>query len=138
MPHWLWGLLTALMVSIVIYLNGRGVRAGWLVGVAVQLVYVAYGLAGPGEWTFVFALIPAGMFAWNYWVTPRRAARARAAVVRELLAPEREVLFAPGSGELFVRDGESVARDRVALQTQVRHDVELRDDSVRWVFRHES
>jgi hypothetical protein len=69
--HWSWGLSTALVLTLVIYLNGRQIRAGWLLGASVQIVNMAFGLAY-GQWTFAFLAIPAVMFLANWWHHPRR------------------------------------------------------------------
>lgn len=71
-PHWAWGLVTAVILTLVIWLNGQQIRAGWLLGATVQLINVTFGWLVYGQWTFAFLLLPAGMFLWNYWRTPRR------------------------------------------------------------------
>jgi hypothetical protein len=68
--HWSWGLSTALILTLVIWLNAHQVRAGWLLGAAVQLINCAFGLAY-GQWTFAFLLAPAGMFVFIYFRHPR-------------------------------------------------------------------
>ena len=68
----MWGLSTALILSLVIYLNGRGIRFGWLLGAAVQLINVAFGYFVYGQSTFLFLGFPAEMFLANWWSHPRR------------------------------------------------------------------
>lgn len=72
--HWTWGLSTAVMLAIVIHLNGQGVRSGWLLGAAVQLVNLAFGWLVYGQWTFGFLAIPAALFLFNWWRHPARSA----------------------------------------------------------------
>lgn len=69
--HWSWGLSTALLLTLVIWLNGRQVRAGWLIGASVQFINMGFGLAY-GQWTFSFLALPATMFLINWWRHPRR------------------------------------------------------------------
>jgi hypothetical protein len=77
--HWSWGLSTALILALVIHLNGRGVRAGWLLGASVQVINLVFGYFVYGQWTFLFLAIPAAMFAIN-WV--KHPARTRRGAVR--------------------------------------------------------
>lgn len=70
--HWSWGLSTALILTLVIYLNGRRVRAGWLLGAAVQLINMAFGYFVYGQDTFLFLAFPAGMFLANWWADIKR------------------------------------------------------------------
>lgn len=94
---WVWGAVNAATITTVIWMNGRGWRAGWAVGCAAQLWLVAFGLLGPGPWTFAFSTGPAVMFAVNWWLHPRRVARrvmldaaiVRAAVVESHQQPSR-------------------------------------------------
>jgi len=80
--HWSWGLGTACLLAVVIWLNGHHKRSGWLLGAAVQAVNIAYGWGVSGSWQFVFLTIPAGMFLWNWWQHPKRElARRRAAAM---------------------------------------------------------
>jgi hypothetical protein len=72
--HWAWGLTQAVMVTAVIWMNGRGWRSGWAVGVLVQLFWVAFGITY-GAPTFWFSLIPAAAFAYNWWQHPKRSAQ---------------------------------------------------------------
>lgn len=74
MPHWSWGLTTAVLLAIVIWLNGHHIRAGWLLGAVVQLVNVGFGWLVYGQWTFLFLLIPAVMFVHN-WMRHQPAKR---------------------------------------------------------------
>lgn len=71
-PHWSWGLSTAVLLAIVIHLNGRGIRVGWLIGAAVQLVNVTFGWLIYGQPTFGFLAIPAVLFLVNWWQHPKR------------------------------------------------------------------
>lgn len=68
--HWSWGLSTALILTLVIWLNAHQVRAGWLLGATVQVINMAFGLAY-GQWTFAFLAIPAAMFLFIWWRHPR-------------------------------------------------------------------
>lgn len=70
MLHWSWGLSTALILALVIWLNGQRIRAGWLLGAAVQLVNMTFGWLIYGQWTFAFLAIPAVMFLINWWRHP--------------------------------------------------------------------
>jgi len=56
MIAWYWGLVNALLVTGVIWLNGRGLRVGWLAGVATQAWIVAFGLANGSVW-FTFSVL---------------------------------------------------------------------------------
>jgi hypothetical protein len=71
-PHWSWGLSTALVLTLVIFLNGRQVRVGWLLGAAVQLINLGFGYFVYGQSTFLFLAFPAAMFLVNWWKHPRR------------------------------------------------------------------
>lgn len=73
MPHWSWGLSTALILALVIHLNGRGIRPGWLLGATVQFINLAFGYLVYGQWTFLFLLAPAAMFLVNWWLHPARS-----------------------------------------------------------------
>lgn len=66
-PHWTWGLSTAVILTVVIWMNGRQYRLGWLLGATVQFINITYGWLVHGQWTFVFLLLPASAFVWNYW-----------------------------------------------------------------------
>jgi hypothetical protein len=85
MIAWYWGLINALLVSIVILLNGYGRRIGWAAGVAAQAWIIAFGLTH-SAWTFAFSVIPLGMFAFNWWRHPVRE-RQREAAARRKYAP---------------------------------------------------
>lgn len=65
-PHWAWGLSTALVLCVVIWLNGHQIRFGWLLGAGVQLINMGFGWWLHGQWTFVFLALPAAMFVWIY------------------------------------------------------------------------
>lgn len=67
--HWSWAFVTAILLTGTLYLNGRRIRVGWLLGGLVQLVNVGFGLAY-GQATFLFLLLPTAMFAWNWWTHP--------------------------------------------------------------------
>lgn len=69
--HWSWGLAMAL-ITITIWLNGRGIRAGWLLGAAVQIMNLTFGYFVYGQATFLLLAIPAGAFLYNWWAHPRR------------------------------------------------------------------
>jgi len=62
---WYWGLVNALLVTFVIWANGKGYRWGWLAGAGAQAWIIAFGLIH-GSWPFVFSAIPLMMFARNY------------------------------------------------------------------------
>lgn len=72
--HWAWGLSTALLLTIVIWLNGHGIRAGWMLGFTVQIINLAFGWLIYHQWTFLFLLAPALMFLGNWANHPRRQA----------------------------------------------------------------
>lgn len=69
MIHWSWGLSTALLLTLSIYLSGCGVRMGWLLGATIQVINMSFGLAY-GQWTFAFLALPAGMFVFIYFRHP--------------------------------------------------------------------
>lgn len=72
-PHWGWGLSTALILCVVIWLNGHHYRFGWILGAVVQFINMGFGWWLHGQWTFVFLTLPAGMFLWIWWRSgPRR------------------------------------------------------------------
>lgn len=50
-------------------------RSGWVVLIAVQLAYVAFGLL-TGYWGFTMNLVMAGVGGYNLWLWRRRAATA--------------------------------------------------------------
>jgi hypothetical protein len=78
---------------LVIYFNGRGWRAGWLLGFAAQCWLILFGALGAGPWTFVFSAGPAVMFAANWWLHPRRVARrlmVDAAITRAAILASHE------------------------------------------------
>lgn len=100
MIHWSWGLSTALILSLVIYLNGKQKRVGWLLGALVQFINMAFGLAY-GQWTFAFLAIPATAFVVNWFLHPRRTA-----------APK------PISWHLPQEEAERAARDFLARWTE--------------------
>lgn len=81
--HWSWGLSTALILTLVIWLNANQIRAGWLLGAAVQFINMGFGLAY-GQWTFAFLALPASMFVFIYF------RRARPVKPQPLLLPEQE------------------------------------------------
>lgn len=90
---WVWGVVNAVLIMLVIYCNGRGWRAGWALGFAAQCWLILFGAYGGGPWTFVFSTGPALMFAVNWWLHPRRVARrfaADAAIVRAAVAASHE------------------------------------------------
>lgn len=64
--HWSWGLSTAVILTLVIWMNGHQVRAGWLLGATVQIINMSFGLAY-GQWTFTFLALPAAMFVFIYF-----------------------------------------------------------------------
>jgi hypothetical protein len=70
--HWAWGLTTATLLAVVIHLNGRGIRLGWLLGALVQLVNMGFGWIMYHQWTFGFLAIPAALFLINWWKHPQR------------------------------------------------------------------
>lgn len=70
--HWSWGLSTALVLTFVIFLNGRQIRAGWLLGATVQLINLGFGYFAYGQATFLFLALPAAMFLLNWWRHPKR------------------------------------------------------------------
>jgi hypothetical protein len=78
---WYWGLVNALLVTAVIWMNGRGWRAGWLLGAGAQAWIVAFGIAH-GAWTFAFSAIPLIMFLVN-WSLHRRRQLPQRYVLRE-------------------------------------------------------
>jgi hypothetical protein len=71
MIAWYWGLINALLVSLVIYMNGREWRSGWAAGVLAQAWIIAFGLVN-GAWTFAFSTIPLVMFVYNWIRHPKR------------------------------------------------------------------
>lgn len=71
MIAWYWGLINALLVSLVIYMNGREWRSGWAAGVLAQAWIIAFGLVN-GAWTFAFSTIPLVMFVYNWVRHPKR------------------------------------------------------------------
>jgi hypothetical protein len=79
---WYWGLVNALLVTGVIWLNGHGRRVGWLAGVVAQAWIVAFGLANGSAW-FVFSVLPLTMFAYNWWHHPARMAELKADMFEE-------------------------------------------------------
>lgn len=83
---WVWGAVNAATITVVIWLNGRQLRVGWAIGCVAQLWLVAFGLFGPGPWTFVFQAVPAGMFAFNWWRHPRRVRPRPIFLAREPLS----------------------------------------------------
>lgn len=83
--HWTWGLTTAVLLAVVIHLNGRGIRLGWLLGALVQLVNMGFGWAVYHQWTFGFLAIPAALFMINWWRHPKRKPQGcRAATSQEI------------------------------------------------------
>jgi len=90
---WVWGVVNALLIMLVIHCNGQGWRAGWALGFAAQCWLILFGALGAGPWTFMFSTGPAIMFAVNWWLHPRRVARrlaADAAIVRAAVAASHE------------------------------------------------
>lgn len=90
---WVWGVVNAVLIMLVIYCNGRGWRGGWALGFAAQCWLILFGVLGVGPWTFVFSTGPAIMFAVNWWLHPRRVARrfaADAEIVRAAVAASHE------------------------------------------------
>lgn len=72
MIEWYWGLVNALLVALVIWLNGHGYQWGWLMGAVAQAWIMLFGIAH-GAWTFVFSVIPLVMFLYNwFWHDVRR------------------------------------------------------------------
>jgi hypothetical protein len=74
------------MVTAVIWMNGHGWRAGWAMGVLVQLFWVAFGITY-GAPTFWFSLIPAAAFAYNWWQHPKRSAKELIRAIRDEYGP---------------------------------------------------
>jgi hypothetical protein len=90
---WVWGVVNAVLIMLVIYCNGRGWRTGWALGFAAQCWLILFGVLGAGPWTFVLSAGPAAMFAVNWWLHPRRVARrlmVDAAIVRAAVAASHE------------------------------------------------
>lgn len=85
--HWSWGLSTALILALVIHLNGKGVRVGWLLGALVQLINLGFGYLVHGQWTFLFLVAPAAMFLVNWWKHP---ARRRAAPLPQCMSVRQD------------------------------------------------
>jgi hypothetical protein len=90
---WVWGVVNAVLIMLVIYCNGRGWRTGWALGFAAQCWLILFGVLGAGPWTFVLSAGPAAMFAVNWWLHPRRVARrlmVDAAIVRAAVIASHE------------------------------------------------
>lgn len=90
---WVWGVVNAGLIMLVIYCNGRGWRTGWALGFAAQCWLILFGVLGAGPWTFVLSAGPAAMFAVNWWLHPRRVARrlmVDAAIVRAAVIASHE------------------------------------------------
>lgn len=116
MLHWSWGLSTAVLLTLVIWLNGHQVRAGWLLGAGVQLVNVGFGWWVYGSWQFAFLLLPAGMFVWIWWRVPQHQAERELLMLHRLVEQMHRAGWRPppaiGSGDFM--------QDRAAFRAQQR------------------
>jgi hypothetical protein len=100
--HWSWGATQAAVMMIVIIMNGKGWRSGWLAGMVAQLVMVVFGYVIYGSWTFLLLLGPAAMFAVNWWLQPKRdKRRENEARAKYMLVPMRRNI-SPGEYQEFI------------------------------------
>jgi hypothetical protein len=126
---WVWGVVNAVLIMLVIYCNGRGWRSGWALGFAAQCWLILFGALGGGPWTFVFSTGPAIMFAVNWWLHPRRVARrfaADAAIVRAAVAASHEQPSPVLNARLGMSVEEAVANLTANAEKYLPH-ITLRD-----------
>jgi hypothetical protein len=63
----LWSYLLALVGILGIWLAGRRSAAGWAVGVAAQVLWIAYAIATSQYGFVISALAYGGIYARNWW-----------------------------------------------------------------------
>lgn len=84
----LWGLIQAVVMTVVIAMNGMAWRSGWLAGAFAQGVMVVFGFGIYREWTFLFLLLPMSGFIANWYMHEKRKHKARVTIIARLSEEE--------------------------------------------------
>jgi hypothetical protein len=75
MAQW-WSWLLAAGGILGIYLAGRKLSVGWLVGLGMQVLWLAYAVA-TRQWGFLFTAVAYGTVYGKNWLAWRREAREK-------------------------------------------------------------